>query len=200
MGEGAFLLLWPLSGGPQDGVVKGWGISVLSINDLYFSDCQTKLSIAKGLQVPLGAKIFNDQLAHSLERLDSLALELSNQMMAMNFGLICSACAAKPGGGCCSLAIADENDALQLLMNLLAGVAVDICRDNGQECYFLGSGGCTLTFKPIFCLNYDCSAIKTCSDHESFFQYGQLRGRLLQEQWHLEKLLIERLEQLGELK
>lgn len=172
---------------------------MLSKKDLYWSDCKTKLAIAKGIHAGLDGRIVNEQVALSLKRLESLARELSNQMVDINFGAFCSTCAARPGGGCCSLAMADENDALQILMNLLAGVAVDISRDDGQECHFLGESGCILLFKPIFCLNYDCAALRTCSAEDCFARYGQLRGRLLQEQWHLEQLLMQRLEELGEL-
>lgn len=173
---------------------------MLSKKEVYWGDCKTKIEVAKGLQAALGAKIakiYDEQLTLGLARLTSLALELAGQMKRLDFGVVCSACAAKPGGGCCSQVMADETDALQLLMNLLAGVAVDICRDNGQECHFLGEAGCILLFKPIFCLNYDCSALKNHADQEGLGRYGQLRGRLLQEQWQLEQLLLQRLEELG---
>jgi len=172
---------------------------MLSKKEVYWGDAKTKLATAKGLQAALGEKIHDEQLAVGLARLNGLARELASQMRGMNFGIICSACAGRLGGGCCSQVMADETDVLQLLMNLLAGVAVDLCRDNGRECHFLGEAGCILSFKPIFCLNYDCSAIKDCPDDEGLMRYGQLRGRLLQEQWQLEQLLLQRLEELGEI-
>jgi len=173
---------------------------MLSINDLYGNDWRAKLASAKGLYLTFGPQIENEAINHSLVRLKSLALELAGQMVAMDLGRICSNCAAKPNGGCCSRAIADENDSIQLLMNFLAGVPVGICRDNGHECVFLGETGCTLLFKPIFCLNYDCRAIKECAIGEDAARYDLLRGNLLQEQWRLEQLLLGRLTHLGEFK
>ena len=173
---------------------------MLTINDLYGSDCQNKFSIAQGLYLTLGVRIENEPISHSLARLQSLAADLAGQMAAMDFGRVCTQCAAKPNGGCCSRAIADENDAIQLLMNLLAGVPVALCRDNRHECTFLGATGCTLSFKPIFCLNYDCLAIKECAHGDGADRYDSLRGSLLQEQWRLEQLLLESLTHLGELK
>lgn len=173
---------------------------MLSINDLYGSACQSKFAFAKALYQALGAQIEDEPIRRSLARLKGLALTLAEQMEAMGFGRICAACAAKPDGGCCSRAIADENDAVQLLMNLMAGVPVAPCRDNKHECTFLGKSGCTLTFKPIFCLNYDCQAIKGCATGEAAGLYDLHRGSLLQEQWRLEQLILVRLAHLGEVK
>ena len=171
---------------------------MLSINDLYGSACPSKFALAKGLYLGLGVRIEDEPIRHSLARLKALALTLAEQMTAMGFGRICATCAAKPDGGCCSRAIADENDAVQLLMNFMAGVPVALGRDNGHECTFLGESGCTLTFKPIFCLNYDCQAIKECATGEAAGLYDLHRGRLLQEQWRLEQLILARLAHLGE--
>ncbi len=173
---------------------------MLNQRDLYGSDCRTKLALAQGLHQTLAAEMPPGPIHQSLTRLKEQAQELGELMTAMGFGRVCAACAAKPNGGCCSRAIADETDTIQLLMNLLAGVPVQIHRDNGHECLFLGDTGCALTFKPIFCLNYDCQAIKDQAKAEGADRYDRLRGALLQEQWQLEQLLLERLTQLDEFK
>ena len=175
----------------------GRGVHMLNLNDLYGSDCQTKFAIAKRLYLTLGGQINNEPIRQSLERLKGLALTLAEQMTAMGFGQICSKCAAKPNGGCCSRTMTDENDAVQLLMNFMSDVPVALCPDNGHECIFLGATGCTLSVKPIFCLNYDCQAIKECANREDTGRYALWRGKLLQEQWRLEQLLLARLAQLG---
>jgi hypothetical protein len=173
---------------------------MLTIHDLYGSDCQTKLDLANGLYQNLGERLKTEPIRQSLTLLKGMAQELADQMITMGLGRVCSVCAAKPNGGCCSRAIADENDTIQLLMNLLAGIPVALCRDNDQECLFLGDTGCTLSFKPIFCLNYDCQSIKECANGEETSRYHKLRGTLLQEQWRLEQLLLERLVFLGKFK
>ena len=173
---------------------------MLSQHDLYGSDCRTKLALAQGLHQPLTAEMQSEPILQSLTRLKEQAQNLAELMAAMGLDRICAACAAKPNGGCCSRAIANETDTIQLLMNVMAGIPVAICRDNGHECLFLGDTGCTLAFKPIFCLNYDCQAIKDQVTAEGAGRYDRLRGALLQEQWRLEQLLLERLTQLGEVR
>lgn len=173
---------------------------MLSIHDLYESDCRTKLDLAKGLHLSLHAQIDTIPILRSLALLTGMAKDLSNQMSAMDFGHVCSNCAAKPTGGCCGKDFVNGNDTIQLLMNLMAGVPVSFCQGNDKECLFLGKSGCTLSFKPFFCLNYDCQSIKDCASADGSGRYDLMRGTLLREQWRLEQLLMERLVFLGELK
>lgn len=175
---------------------------MLSIHALYESDCQTKLDLAKGLHFSLHEMINTEPIRRSLALLTGMAKDLSVQMSAMEFGNVCSDCANKPKGGCCGKNFIHENDTIQLLMNLMAGIAVAFRQgnDNDKECLFLGKSGCTLSFKPFFCLNYDCQSIKDCANDEGSGRYDLMRGTLLREQWRLEQLLLERLVFLGELK
>ncbi len=173
---------------------------MLSIHDLYESDYRTKLDQAKGLHLSLREQIDTEPISRSLALLTGMANDLSLQMSAMDFGRVCSTCAGKPKGGCCGKDFVNENDTIQLLMNLMAGVPIAFCHDNDKECLFLGKSGCTLSFKPFFCLNYDCQSIKECASDEGLSRYGLMRGTLLREQWRLEQLLLECLVFLGELK
>ena len=168
-----------------------------SRHELYWGDCRDKLVSAVLLRTTLAASPLDQETALCLARLQTLARKLADLMGAMGLGQVCAACAAKPNGGCCSRVIADENDALQLLMNLMIGVRVELREMSGHECCFLGEAGCTLAFKPIFCLNYDCAAIKEGCDRGAYARYAELRGRLLQAQWSLEQRLLRRLEELG---
>lgn len=173
---------------------------MLSQHDLYDSDCHTKLALAQKLHQTLGTELQTEHIRLSLTRLKEKARELSELMADMGLGRICAACAAKPNGGCCSRAITDENDTVQLLMNLMASIQVEVQRDNGHECLFLGYNGCTLAFKPFYCLNYDCQAIKEQAKAQRGGRYDHLRGALLQEQWRLEQLLLELMAQLGKFR
>jgi len=116
---------------------------------------------------------------------------LRDQMGAMGMGATCTQCASRQGGGCCSLYMAGENDVLQLLMNLLAGVQVRILDNGGKECCFLGVSGCILTLKPMFCLNYNCNHIKDKEDMATLLLLEQKTGALLTKQAVLEQLLLD---------
>jgi len=119
---------------------------------------------------------------------------LDSHMTAMNMGENCSICASAPSGGCCSAYMGHENnDVLQLLMNLLAGVDVKCVRDDDIECCFLAERGCLLLFKPIFCLNYLCKRIQTESTVEELAVLEKRAGELLCRQVAFEGILISAL-------
>lgn len=167
------------------------------MKELYWYDCMQSLTLARDLYARSGELLGDDDTMQGITRITDLGQELAQQMTGMDFGKVCTVCAAKPNGGCCSRFMANENDAIQLLMNLLAGVKVEISQDNDQNCCFLGSCGCSLTFKPFFCLNYDCTGLKNSCAGEDMFRYERLRGLLLQEQWGLEQHLLQRLKTIG---
>ena len=69
--------------------------------------------------------------------------------------------------------MANETDSMLLLINLSAGFEVSRKRDDDHECCFLGPNGCSLKFKPIYCLNYLCRQIYADSSSE---QFGRIQG------------------------
>ena len=87
--------------------------------------------------------------------------------------------------------MAGENDVLQLLMNLLAGVQVQVQQDDQQECCFLGMAGCILTMKPRICLNYNCSHIKDKEVARTLLILEQRTAALLVSQVGREQLLLD---------
>ncbi|MEN8188834.1 MAG: hypothetical protein ABFS19_03230, partial [Thermodesulfobacteriota bacterium] len=117
--------------------------------------------------------------------------ELTSQMRSMEMHHTCSHCGSRPGGGCCSLYMAGETDVIQLLMNMMAGVTVEMVNRDGVECCYLGGQGCILPLKPMFCLNYNCEQIQQQSGLEELDRLDQLSGALLQAQHELEKKLID---------
>ncbi len=158
----------------------------------YTGDLSLKLTMATSLYERHGETIkalpevaFHLAVANDAER------AVSAQMSTMNLGARCAQCAIQPGGGCCSSFMANENDVLQLLMNLLAGKKVMKQHDNIVNCGLLGTAGCTLTFKPLFCLNYLCSQIKENEKSSSLTRLEQRTGELLQTQIVLEQLLLD---------
>jgi hypothetical protein len=168
-----------------------------SIQELYHSDFKAKLLIAHQLYQQNGEALRALPLVRqSLAVLEHHAQLLQEQMASLNLAPLCSNCALKPGGGCCSLYMADENDAVLFLINLLAGYPISIQKDDGFECYLLAPRGCILRFKPIFCLNYNCHAIKTHTDAAILSSYLAASAQLLQSQWQMETHILAYLRNL----
>jgi hypothetical protein len=167
------------------------------IQALYHSDFQTKLLMAHRLFQDNGEALCSIPLIRQgLVSLEQQAQAVQELMTTLDFSPLCSRCAIKSGGGCCSVYMADENDAVLLLINLLAGNLVSIQKDDDFECYLLGPQGCTLRFKPIFCLNYNCHAIKMHIDADILSSYLSASAQLLQKQWQVETLILTYLVQI----
>ncbi|MBC8207673.1 MAG: hypothetical protein H8E79_00685 [Desulfobulbaceae bacterium] len=150
-----------------------------------------RLSFAHELAHCYGRELLADEvIAAQLKLTLQRARLLEQQMTVMEMGKTCSACAVRPDGGCCSYYMTNENDGLQLFMNILAGLEVSVVRDDGVECSFLGSRGCILLLKPLFCLNYNCAEIKQVSAPADLGRLEQKTGDLLRAQVVLEQLLI----------
>lgn len=169
------------------------------MQDFYGGNIHARLGVAQRLYADFGPELAT---AEPISRLLSQAVlcqqELSRIMADLDLGAFCSVCGAKVGGGCCSSFMAGENDVIQLLVNLLAGVCVRILRED-EECCFLGERGCLLLFKPMFCLNYNCRQIQQGAGPAPMQRLDQGVGRLLQQQYGLEQLLLEFLRQRGAL-
>jgi hypothetical protein len=161
--------------------------------DLFYGvDIIAKLEVAEMLLRLYGAELLQDpQVAAGMTDLRALHESLQQQMLAMEMDRTCTKCAQKNGGGCCSMAIAEETDVAQLLMNMLAGVDVKIQRSNGPDCCYLGEKGCIFLFKPMFCLNYNCSSITLDGQRDHLRMLEQQTGTLLRSQQDMENRMID---------
>jgi hypothetical protein len=168
--------------------------SAFLIQTYYSGTVAAKLTVARGLyegQAPdfIASPVVNE----ALERLRHCALALDGQMRAMDLGLLCGRCAARPGGGCCSAFMAGNTDSILLLINLLLGVTVQ-SRNNGEEnCCYLGDRGCLFLVKPIFCLNYNCKHILDRTDTKNLEALYRFAAGVLSQQTRVESLLLEAL-------
>jgi hypothetical protein len=127
----------------------------------------------------------------ALGKLQDTIFSLGKHMTAMDMGKNCSVCAATPQGGCCSAYMGHENnDVLQLLMNMLAGVEVKLVRSDEFECCFLDETGCLLPVKPIFCLNYLCESIGRDSSKQDLKILEEKTALVLGAQLALEVMII----------
>ncbi len=158
----------------------------------YSGDVVVKLAAAQELYGRYGKELaLRPDIRSQLAALEASEHALQVQMGAMGMGKTCTQCAGRQGGGCCSLYMAAENDVLQLLMNMLAGVQVTIQQDGPTECCFLGVAGCILTMKSMFCLNYNCGHIKGKEDAATLHLLERRTGELLRKQAVLEDLLLD---------
>jgi hypothetical protein len=153
-----------------------------------------KLAQARLLRQEIGAQLLADaDFMGEIETLRSHCLALSTQMQAMDLGSLCSACAARDDGGCCSASMADNTDSLQILINLLLEQPLHLREPADSECCFLGPTGCPFMAKPIFCLNYNCHHICTGSEPGVLALLEQRAAAVLSQQTRIESLLLERL-------
>ena len=170
------------------------GISTLpQLFDLFYGgDIDMKLAVAERLYRLYGAELLQDpQVTLGMTNLHDLHEGLQQQMLVMEMDRTCTRCAQRSGGGCCSMAIAEETDVLQLLMNMLAGVDVKIQRSNRTDCCYLGEKGCIFIFKPMFCLNYNCSSISLGGQRDHLRILEQQTGTLLRSQQDMENRMID---------
>jgi len=158
----------------------------------YSGEVAMKLAIAEDLYSRYGQTLVRQpNIMAQLAEVVAAEHSLQSQMGAMAMGVTCTRCASRQGGGCCSGYMAAENDVLQLLMNMLAGIQVDVHPGEGIECCFLGETGCVLSFKPMFCLNYICSHIKGDEESATLLLLERRTGSLLRKQADMEKLLLD---------
>jgi hypothetical protein len=163
------------------------------LHQLYSGTLQNRLNFGKALHAQLSHRLMQDPtFACTFATLRQAADTLAGYMAARGMGRQCTACATNNPGGCCSREIAEETDALQMLMNLLAGVKVDISEGQGETCCFIGTEGCSFMFKPMFCLNYNCTRI-IAQMGPARSELELLTGRLLGIQYEVEKMLLARL-------
>lgn len=168
---------------------------------IYGGEIGMKLEVAKKLFRLYGEQLANDsQVMAHMKTLLGLHGALRRQMQLMEMDRICTECAQKNGGGCCSAVFAAETDVMQLLMNMLAGVVVeDVQHHNGKECCYLGTKGCIFLFKPIFCLNYNCTRITLGGRQHDLLTLEKRTGKLLSAQHDLEIGLIDFLRKRGNI-
>jgi len=165
---------------------------MFTIQEFYSTPLTVKLSIARQLYQKQASILMTDpSMQEGLTTMRERESHLRNHMQSMAMHVHCIACADKEGGGCCSEYMSNENDVVQLLLNLLAGVIVEIQRDDGFECPLLGPSGCILKFKPMFCLNYNCRQIVHSVSSSEMESLHRLTGDLLQEQYRLEQLVLD---------
>ncbi len=165
-----------------------------SFQSWYNGSPKEKLSEAKRLFAVLHQQQKVDgPLLLEIRSLNSNCQLLGQQMTDMELGRLCSGCAARPGGGCCSAYMADNTDTIQMLINLLLGQSIEQREPADTDCCFLGPCGCQFMAKPIFCLNYNCSHIMNGSSAESLVRLERLSGRVLSQQTRIESMLLERL-------
>lgn len=163
-----------------------------TIAQLYSGDIREKFALAERIFHTDGPRLLADRAAsETLARMDTAADELGCEMARLQYHILCRQCAARQGGCCCSAYMAGENDVIQLLMNFLAGGNPVIGPTDNAECCFIGPRGCILKYKPMFCLNYNCRHFLAATSESDLTVLYKAAGALLNEQYHLEQLLLK---------
>ena len=167
---------------------------MLNRNQLYFSTVATKIDLAHALYAQHGKTLLADTtIIGQLAGLTGLSLALNDKMTALEMGKHCTQCGNRANGGCCSAFMANETDAVLLLINLLQGHTVARQRQDEVECLFLNSEtGCTLSPKPMFCLNYNCRHI-LAQDPALLASLATATGDILRGQTELEESILRRI-------
>ena len=166
------------------------------VQTFYSGTAAVKLSVARDLHQRLGPQLAAvPPIQEGLAQLQRHALSLETHMRAMALGRLCSRCATRPGGGCCSAAMADNTDSIMLLTNLLLGVEIDRQERQTADCCYLGDQGCLFAIKPFFCLTYNCQAILADADGVCLTELYQYAGAVMGQQGRVESLLLEALGQ-----
>jgi hypothetical protein len=161
-----------------------------TIESLYFGDVSSKIENAHRLHRESGARVRADQeIQKSLNHLVQLEKKVAEAMRSMGIFDLCAECGGQPEGGCCSAKMANETDSMLLLINLSADFEVSRKRDDDYECCFLGPKGCSLKFKPFYCLNYLCRQIYADSSSEQIARLQGATGELLRQLVFVEELL-----------
>jgi len=170
-------------------------------HECFWGALTRKISLANELYEEQGSALLaKPDIAQQLEVMNKHAASVSKSMQNTTIPEQCTICATTgKNGGCCSLSMADENDTILLLANLLAGNAVRAQRDDGRECSFLGPAGCSLRFKPMFCLNYLCSHIRKRLTLDELRKLDRAAGLLLQSQYRAEQILLADLQTSGSI-
>lgn len=164
------------------------------LNLLYSGEPAEKLATAYRLHAELQYRMAQiPGLAQALAEVRHQAQLLSDHMHAMGLGQLCCRCAVSPGGGCCSATMAGNTEVIQILLNLLLGVAVEFRSDSGENCGFLGPHGCLFPLKPIFCLNYNCSHILKGCDPDALVLLYQRANAVLSRHTAIETMLLDEL-------
>ena len=167
---------------------------MLNRDHIFFGTVATKITLAHDLHNQHRETLLADaSISSQLLRLTDLSRALSKEMSALDMGACCSQCASRANGGCCSSYMANETDAILLLINLLQGQEVARQREEDSECLFLNSeSGCTLSPKPMFCLNYNCRHI-LAQDPTLLASLASATGDILRGQTDLEASILARL-------
>ena len=170
-------------------------------HDFFWSTLTRKIHFAHQLYEEQGSALLaQPRIVQQLELMNKRAAAVARSMINTEIPEQCTVCATTgKNGGCCSLSMADENDTILLLANMLADNEVRVQRDDGRECSFLGPAGCSLRFKPMFCLNYLCSHIRERLAPDELQKLDRAAGLLLQCQYRTEQMLLAALKTMGTL-
>lgn len=161
------------------------------LDSLYIADLGTRVDLARRLFERHGRQLRDLVVGPGrLGELDRLAVEVEARMRDAGIDRRCADCGREFDGACCTTHISQQADALQLLLNLLLGGAVETFDVGPDTCRFLGPDGCSIQLKPMICIDHLCPEIRQLLPADDLDRVAHATADLLNAQIEAEDLLM----------
>ena len=148
------------------------------------------ISQAKSSFADYGSEMLADDFLQKLIDEYRQAIENTNRLMKkLNLVALCSNCAAREHGSCCSDEVENWYDSWLLFINLLMGAEIDLVREAPGQCLFVGAHGCKLIARFSFCVNFLCPEIVQSLTESDKRKLLAVSGAELLAGWNLEQEL-----------
>jgi len=118
-------------------------------------------------------------LTNLLQKLDRNIEISKNEMVTSGIVQECADCAVNGEGTCCSVHTGYKCDSVLILINLLLGVSVHIQTQEPDLCAFLTKHGCSLSTRPVICVNFTCHRLSRDIPHEKLVRVQRIVGEEL---------------------
>jgi hypothetical protein len=105
----------------------------------------------------------------------------------------CADCAVNGEGTCCGVHTGYKCDSVLILINLLLGVSVHIQTQEPHLCAFLTKHGCSLSARPVICVNFTCHRLNSNIPHEKLDRVQRIVGEELTTLFMIEEHIKERI-------
>lgn len=155
---------------------------------------QEKIEEARSLFTAWEDKLRQDGRIRALLARLGQSIRASRQAM-QRLGVVeaCKRCEELEGGSCCGPGVENRYDGLQLLINLLLGVALPLEQTYPDSCYFLEACGCSLKARHVLCVNYLCAKLQKALSQDDTIALQSIVGEELETGFALHEVLKERL-------
>jgi hypothetical protein len=132
-------------------------------------------------------------LTNLLQKLDRNIEISKNEMVTSGIVQECADCAVNGEGTCCGVHTGYKCDRVLILINLLLGVSVHIQTQEPHLCAFLTKHGCSLSARPVICVNLTCHRLSRNIPHEKLARAQRIVGEELTTLFMIEEHIKKRI-------